>query len=127
MGVLGHDSWSSSLRQRLLRKLLQLFFDHDEKNQPKIEDSTVRDVIGQVLLHFDQENRLTSIQLGQLISVCMEEIKSRQVELNPRWLPILSKLFSMCNDFETILDLADDRDVPGSQFRYDSISLFGDF
>ena len=113
-GVLS-DLSLGSLRLRVLRQLLKSLF----KNE--VHESNANDVIAQVLLHLDQEPKLTASQLAQLISICLDELKNNQPLLQSQWLPILSKLFSLCLDQDKMLELVDEREVTGAEFRQDKI------
>ena len=74
---------------------------------------------------FDQflfpEPKLTSSQLTELLKICIHELKENQDTLNAQWLPIMSKLMSLCLDQESMLEIVDEREVSGAEFRKDKI------
>ncbi len=110
-GCLDLDSLKG-LRQRVLRSVLKITFEPDAK--VKIDES----VITEILWHLDQEPHLCPSEIAQLVAICVEEFKSNQDSLNPRWLPLLARLLCMAHDQDFMVDLAKDGDqVKPSDFR----------
>ena len=76
-------------------------------------------------MHFDEflisEPKLSSSQLTELLKICIHELKENQETLNAQWLPIMSKLMSLCLDQESMLEIVDEREVSGAEFRKDKI------
>ena len=75
------------------------------------------DIVGQMLLHFEEDPKLSSGQLQQLITICQSEIKSRDTKFKSKWFPIMSKLLSLCLDHDKMPQLSDDHEITGSEFR----------
>ena len=109
------DTSFLSLRFRILKRLFNSLFKND------VSQSNVTDVVSQILLHLDQEPKLTSTHLSNLISICMEEFRNNQSDLQVQWLPVLAKLLSLCFDQEMMTEVVDEREVSGKEFRLGKI------
>ena len=116
-GCLGSERLRG-VRQKVLRKVLELFFEPDDK--VKIEDN----ILTEVLLHLEEEPGLSPTEIARLTTFCMEETKSDREKLNPRWLPVLAKLLSLAGEQETMFDLAKDEDVKPSEYRLSQFRSF---
>ena len=109
------DTSFLSLRFRILKELFNSLF----KNE--VKQSNVIDIVSQILLHLDQEPKLTSTHLSNLISICMIEFRDNQSHLEVQWLPMLAKLLSLCFDQDIMTEVVDEREVSGKEFRLGKI------
>ena len=73
-----------------------------DNDQIKVSETVENDIVGQLLLHFDEDPKLTSGQLQQLITIGQSEIKSRDTKFKSKWFPIMSKLLSLCKSSHDI-------------------------
>ena len=102
-----------SARTKLLRTILKVFFS---KKFEKLEN----DLVAQVLSHLEQEPKLTSNQINQFVVIAMDELKDLESNEQPKWLPILGKLLSLCLDIE-IMYTADEEETTGIKYRQGQI------
>ena len=109
------DTSFLSIRFRILKELFNSLF----KNE--VKQSNVIDIVSQILLHLDQEPKLTSTHLSNLISICMIEFRDNQSHLEVQWLPMLAKLLSLCFDQDIMTEVVDEREVSGKEFRLGKI------
>ena len=109
------DTSLLSLRFRILKSLFNSLFKND------VSQSNVTDIVSQILLHLDQEPKLTSTHLSNLISICMKDFRDNQSDLQVQWLAVLAKLLSLCFDQEMMTEVVDEREVSGKEFRLEKI------
>ena len=102
-----------SARTKLFRTILKVLFS---KKFEKLEN----DLVCQVLNHLEQEPKLTSNQINQFVTISMEEMKDDSMDGQPKWLPILGKLLSLCLD-KDVMYTVDDEETTGVKYRQTQI------
>ena len=102
-----------SARTKLFRTILKVLFS---KKFEKLEN----DLVCQVLNHLEQEPKLTSNQINQFVTISMEEMKDDSMDGQPKWLPILGKLLSLCLDKDVMYNV-DDEETTGVKYRQTQI------
>ena len=100
-----------SARTKLFRTILKVFFSGKFE---KLEN----DLVSQVLSHLEQEPKLTSNQINQFVTISMEEMK--ELDCQPKWLPILGKLLSLCLD-KDVMYTVDEEETTGVKYRQSQI------
>ncbi len=105
----------SNLRLPVLKFLLNVLFGRFEQCQ--VKETVENDLVSQLLLHFDLEPKLSSVQLQQLINAGVEELKSPDSLFKCKWLCVMSKLLSLCTDHDKMPQLSDEHEISGAEFR----------